>query len=86
MKNYFGNGKQARGSETIEITLNVDELLNLIHSNSFEFNGRCYLKAVVAKRRQTGDHGHTHTVYVHERERTYNERLIDAQEGGIGDP
>jgi len=81
MKTYFGNGKQARGSETIEITLNVDELLGLLHDNSFEVHGKCYLKAIVAKRMKPSEHGHTHTVYVQERERqSYNDRLIDEQE------
>lgn len=81
MKTYFGNGKQDRGSETISITLNVDELLEVIAEHGFEYNGNRYLKAVVGKRWRPSDHGHTHTVFVQELERQrYNDRLIDEQE------
>ena len=79
-KTYIGSGRQKAGSEYITLSLCLEDILN---AETSEFNGKTYIKAIVAKRRTPDQYGKTHTVYVPEAPdmvEIVRNRLMDQQE------
>ena len=57
---YIGKGKQVENMDIVEVSLNMAELQN----HTFEYEGDTYVKFNVAKLKEPGQYGKTHTVCV----------------------